>query len=54
MEFNQARPVSARPVTSLRHQGGEEFSERGPNFLNYVHDTVNEKPVFFHGGLVDF
>ena len=25
-----------RPVTSLGHQEGEEFSERGPNFLNYV------------------
>jgi len=24
------------PVTSLGHQEGEEFSERGPNFLNYV------------------
>ena len=26
----------ARPVTSLRQQGGEEFSERGPNFVVYV------------------
>jgi len=25
-----------RPVTSLGHQAGEEFSERGPNFLSYV------------------
>ena len=25
-----------RPVTSLEHQRGEEFSARGPNFLNYV------------------
>jgi len=25
-----------RPVTSLGHQEGREFSERGPNFLNYV------------------
>jgi len=23
---------SSRPVTSLGHQGSEEFSERGPNF----------------------
>jgi len=28
--------VPARPVTSLGHQGDEEFFERGPNFLNYV------------------
>jgi len=26
----------SRPVTRLRHQGCEEFSERVPNFLNYV------------------
>jgi len=26
----------SRPVTSLAHRGGEEFSERGSNFLNYV------------------
>jgi len=26
-----------RPVTSLEHQVGEEFSERGPNFSNYAH-----------------
>jgi len=25
-----------RPVTSMGHLRGEEFSERGPNFLNYV------------------
>jgi len=25
-----------RPVTSLTHQEGREFSERGSNFLNYV------------------
>jgi len=25
-----------RPVTSFGHQVGEEFSERGPIFLNYV------------------
>jgi len=25
-----------RPVISLEHYGGEEFSEKGPNFLNYV------------------
>ena len=25
-----------RPITSLEHQGGEEFSERRSNFLNYV------------------
>jgi len=25
-----------RPVTRLDHQGGEEFSARGPNFLNYA------------------
>jgi len=27
---------ASRPVTSLGHYGGGEFSERGPNFLNYV------------------
>jgi len=25
-----------RPVTSLGDQGDKEFSERGPNFLNYA------------------
>jgi len=25
--------LTGRPVTSLGHQGSEEFSERGPNFL---------------------
>ena len=25
-----------RPITSLGHQGGEEFSERRTNVLNYV------------------
>jgi len=24
-----------KPVTNLGHQGDEEFSERGSNFLNY-------------------
>ena len=29
--------TTSRPVTSLGHQrGGEEFSERDPNLLNYV------------------
>jgi len=28
--------VATRAVTSLGHQGGEEFSKRGPSFLNYV------------------
>jgi len=34
-----------RPVSSLGHQGGEEFSERGHNFLNYVqqHWTMSNK-----------
>jgi len=26
--------VTSRPVTSLGHQGGEEFSVRGPNFTS--------------------
>ena len=28
--------VDSSAVTNLGHQKGEEFSERGPNFLNYV------------------
>jgi len=31
-----AATIMCRPVISLEHYGGEEFSERGSNFLNYV------------------
>jgi len=34
-DHNGDREVTSRPVTSLGHQG-EEFSERGPNFLNFI------------------
>jgi len=39
--------MTSRPVTSLGYQGGEEFSERGPNFLNYVQHI-------FSGGAKNF
>jgi len=33
---------SSKPTTSLGHRGeGKEFSERGPNFLNYVQWFLN-------------
>jgi len=41
-----------RPVTSLGHQEGrsEEFSGRGPNFLNYVQYFQTISNTFFQGG----
>ena len=38
--------LTSRPVTSLGAQGGEELSERGANFLNYVQHIFpgGEKP----------
>jgi len=39
--------LSARPVTSLGHQRGEEFSESGPNFLNYMSNTFKLLPAYF-------
>ena len=39
-----------RPVTSLGHQGGEEFSERCPNFLNYVQYFQTMSKTFFQWG----
>ena len=38
-----------RTVTSLGHQGGEEFSERGPNFLNYVQHSFPGGRTFSRG-----
>jgi len=36
-----------RPVTSFRHQGDEEFSERGAIFLNFVqHIFPGEQKIF--------
>ena len=38
---------------SLGHQGGEEFSERGKNFLNYVqHIFPGWGKIFLGGGRV--
>jgi len=44
--------VCIRPVTSLGHQGGgsEEFSERGPSFLNYVQYFQTRSNIFFQSG----
>jgi len=43
--------VLYRPVTSLGHQGGgEEFSESGPTFLNYVQYFQIMSNIFFQGG----
>jgi len=39
-----------RPVTSLGLQGGEEFSESGPNFLNYFQYFKNVQHIFPGGG----
>jgi len=39
-----------RRVTSLGHQGREEFSEVGPNFLNYVQWFQTMSNSFFKGG----
>jgi len=36
-----------RPVTSLGHQEGDEFSESGPNFLNYVQYYLILSNTFF-------
>jgi len=36
-----------RPVTSLGHQEGEEFSESGPHFLNYVQYLQTMSNTFF-------
>jgi len=38
-----------RPVTSLGHQGGEEFSESGPIFLNYVQKFSTIPNTFLQG-----
>jgi len=42
--------INPRPVTSLGHQEGKEFSERGPNFLNYVQNFKIMSNTFFQGG----
>ena len=39
-----------RPKSSLRHQGSEEFAERGPNFLNYAQKFWTTSNTFFQGG----
>jgi len=39
-----------RPITSLGHQGGEEFSESGPNFSNYVQCFQIMSNIFFQRG----
>ena len=39
------------PVPSLGHQGGEEFSERGPNFLNCVQHIFPRGAQNFAGGV---
>jgi len=40
----------SRPATSLGTRSGEEFSERGPNFLNYVQYFQTMSDRFFQGG----
>ena len=39
------------PVTNLGHQGCEEFSERGPNILNYILHIFWGVVKIFAGGL---
>jgi len=39
--------VDGSAVTNLGHQKGEEFSERGPNFLNYVQHIFQGGPKIF-------
>jgi len=46
--------ATIRPVNSLGRQGGEEFSESGPNILNYVHYFQNVSNIFFQRGAKNF
>jgi len=43
------RLIRDRPVTSLGHLGGEEFSERGPTFSNYVQQFQTMSNTFLQG-----
>jgi len=38
---------ASRPIISLGHQGGEEFSESGAYFLNYVQYFQTMSNIFF-------
>ena len=55
MYFRTTRAITlaTRPVTSLGHQGGEEFSERGPHFLNYA-QYFKQCPTHFSRGWKNF
>ena len=47
----QSGGLGGRPVTSLGHQGGKEFSERSPSFWNYVRDIFPGREKNVLGGL---
>jgi len=48
--FLCSRVVRAGPLPAWDTRGGEEFSERGPNFLNYVQHTFPGGQKFSIGG----